>query len=106
MLAGVSSAIRATLLTCLLLLILMIPALADTPSAGSETKGTLTGSVVDRDGSLPVVGAILDLVQGSKIVASTKTDSSGSFTFPAVPAGVYFRSEEHTSELQSHVNLV
>src|SRR5579872_1626117 len=90
MLAGVSSAIRATLLTCLLLLILMIPALADTPSAGSETKGTLTGSVVDRDGSLPVVGAILDLVQGSKIVASTKTDSSGSFTFPAVPAGVYF----------------
>ena len=90
MLAGVSSAVRATLLTCLLLLILMIPALADTPSAGSETKGTLTGSVVDRDGSLPVVGAILDLVQGSKIVASTKTDSSGSFTFPAVPAGVYF----------------
>src|SRR5690242_21365501 len=33
-------------------------------------------------------------------------DEDGAFAIGASPCGILFRSEEHTSELQSHVNLV
>ncbi|HXN08920.1 MAG TPA: TonB-dependent receptor [Candidatus Acidoferrales bacterium] len=82
-----------TLLTMLCAVVLLdvatLPALADTPSQTSAGTVTITGSVVDRDGSIPVSGATVELVQDTVTVVATKADQFGAFTLPGVKPGTY-----------------
>jgi outer membrane receptor protein involved in Fe transport len=59
------------------------------PAGGSPPAYPISGTVVDRQGGLPIPGAQLTLVQGLTAIASTASDRSGKFAFPAVPQGVY-----------------
>src|SRR5207237_5563151 len=81
---------------------------------GQAVFGNITGTVTDPTGAaVPNAEiAITDLDRG--ITYTTKTTSNGNFTQTHLLSGRYqvkvtapaFRSEEHTSELQSHLNLV
>src|SRR5579884_3430424 len=63
-------------------------AAAAQPAPGTPTY-SISGTVVDQQGGLPVSGAHLQLMQAAKVVAGTISDASGKFSFPAVPQGVY-----------------
>src|SRR5690242_21191039 len=61
-----------------------------------NTNATLTGRITDPNGSV-IAGSevtVRNVSTGVAVVVKTNED------------GLYTRSEEHTSELQSHVNLV
>src|SRR6266480_6428509 len=84
------------------------------PAAWAQTiTGVVSGTVVDASGAA-VPGASVTLVSSRTGTHSpATTDASGGFVFPSVEPATYSvivevlgRSEEHTSELQSHVNLV
>lgn len=77
-----------------LVLIALILAVAQPVCAAAQTQQStetviLSGTVVDRDGALPVASAIVNLQQGGKIFATTRSDKYGSFTFAPVPVGTY-----------------
>jgi len=72
----------------LVLLTGVLPARAD-QALSTTLKGSVSGTVVDRDGSVPISGAIIDLIQGNTIVATTRADKFGAFSFPPVPTGAY-----------------
>jgi outer membrane receptor protein involved in Fe transport len=63
-------------------------ALADTPAATSAATATVSGLVVDQSNALPIVGARVELRQGSATPISTTTDASGRFSIATVP-GIY-----------------
>src|ERR1039457_7353162 len=68
-------------------------------------RGVITGTVKDVSGAV-VPGAQVTAIQTNTNASfKTKTTTSGDFTVPSLPVGTY-RSEEHTSELQSPCNLV
>ena len=75
-------------LLALLLAASALPASAD-QSLSTTLKGTVSGTVVDRDGSVPISGASLELIQGTTTAATTKADKFGAFSFPPVPTGTY-----------------
>lgn len=50
----------------------------------SEISGTLTGTVLDSNTSLPILEASVDLPE---LQLFTQTDSSGSYILPGIPAG-------------------
>ncbi len=66
----------------------LLPAWADQPLS-TQVKGTVSGTILDRDGSIPIAGATVELVQGATTIASTRADKFGVFTLPAVPIGTY-----------------
>jgi Ca-activated chloride channel family protein len=63
-------------------------------AAGQNSPGrsgaltTLVGSVVD-EALTPLQGVALQLEQQGRVVAATKTDASGGFRLPNIPAGAY-----------------
>ena len=66
------------------------PVSAQTASAPA-TVAAITGTIVDRDGGLPVSGATLTLRKSTgEEVAKATTNTSGVFTFPIDAAGVYY----------------
>src|SRR5579872_655915 len=65
------------------------PAIAANVSATNPAAGSVTGTVVDTTGGLPIVGAKVELDQGSQKIAETRTDKDGSFAFGDIPPGVY-----------------
>ena len=77
----------AIIFSALLLVLGALPA----PAAPLSTTltGTISGSVLDRDGSIPISGATVELAQGTTIVATAQADKFGAFTFPPVPTGAY-----------------
>ena len=87
-----SLAVKITKLTAAIaafvLVIGALAAKADQPLS-TPAMGTVSGNVVDRDGSVPISGATIDLIQGTTVVASTKADKFGVFSFKPVPAGTY-----------------
>jgi len=87
--SATTTTLRTTLLGLVLLVLGAVPALADNPLPSSPGTVAITGSVVDRDGSIPISGATVELVQNTTIVASTKADQFGAFTLPAVKPGTY-----------------
>src|SRR5271167_1311347 len=72
----------------LVLLAGVLPARAD-QTLSTTLTGSVSGTVVDRDGSVPISGAIVDLIQGNTTVATTRADKFGVFSFPPVPTGTY-----------------
>src|SRR5689334_24120452 len=74
---------------------------------GQELTGVLTGTVQDANGA-GVKGATVTITDTAKklVVRTISTDDEGSFTATDLHVGLYDRSEEHTSELQSQFHLV
>lgn len=68
----------------LLLLFLLLPIAAQT-GLGQSTKGAITGHVADTTGAI-IQNAVVQLAPSG---FSTTSDSTGNFTFPAVPPGAY-----------------
>jgi len=87
--SATKSTLGTTLLGLVLLFIAAVPAVADNPLQSSPGTVVITGSVVDRDGSIPISGATVELVQNTTIVASIKADQFGAFTLPGVKPGTY-----------------
>lgn len=82
----VHSFIRSFVLATLIFII------AQPTWAAAQTSAetvTLSGTIVDRDGGLPVTGAIINVEQAGKVVATTRSDKFGAFTMAALPAGTY-----------------
>ena len=59
------SSITRTSLALLLIAVASLPVLADSPAQPSTLTASVGGTVVDRDGSLPIAGATIDLEQGN-----------------------------------------
>lgn len=93
MLSAIVTPLRISFLVMLLLGAALLPVRADEPRGPSvlstQLNATISGGVVDRDGSLPVSGATLELIQGTTVVATTRSDKFGIFKFPPVPPGTY-----------------
>ena len=51
-------------------------------------QGTLAGQLLDASGR-PVAEQPVALLQGTKVLAETRTDGAGRFSFPQVRGGVY-----------------
>jgi len=52
-------------------------------------KATITGTVLDQQGGLPIPGASLTLMQAANAVAHATSDANGNFTFGAIAQGIY-----------------
>jgi outer membrane receptor protein involved in Fe transport len=89
MLTLVASKINTFLLILALVLFTGSMAARADQTLSTTLKGTVSGTVVDRDGSIPISGATVELIQGTTTVASTKADKFGVFNFPPVPTGTY-----------------
>jgi outer membrane receptor for ferrienterochelin and colicin len=59
------------------------------PVFAEGASATITGIVVDQNGSLPISGASIDLDLNGLPVARTVTDGSGSFVFSNEASGAY-----------------
>lgn len=80
--AAIVSGLRASILALFVFGLILSPP----PAKAAPTEAvTITGTVVSQNGSLPVVGARLQLQQGAKTIASTTTNQFGNFTFHAPP---------------------
>src|SRR5260370_40806156 len=85
----------------LLLLILAAPG-----AWGQDAStGALRGVVLDAQGAVITNADVVAIRVDTGIRYHAGTDSAGRFAVDLLPPGEY-RSEEHTSELQSHLNLV
>ncbi len=62
---------------------------AASAQATAASTGSVTGTIVDSNGGLPIVAARVDLDQGDRKVAETLTASDGSFSFLAAAPGMY-----------------
>lgn len=51
--------------------------------------GTISGVVIDSSSMQPVVGVVIDLLQGLTLVATTQTDANGQYILPQLPPGTY-----------------
>lgn len=59
-----------------------------TQSPAPRLAGIISGTVVDRDGSL-LPGARVALLMHGRVIARTTTDAGGAFRFTSVPAGAF-----------------
>ena len=66
-----------------------IPLTAAAQTATATGTSTVSGSLVDQSGGVPVSNATVTLFQGGRVIATTQSDANGAFTFPNEPAGVY-----------------
>ena len=57
------------------------------PVSGRE--GGVKAAVVDRNGRAPIQGAVVELYQGSELVAKAELDESGQFLFSDIDNGDY-----------------
>lgn len=84
-----AASLVALALICAPVLVQAQPQPAPAAPQSGFTTSVISGSVVDQNGSLPIAGAVLELQQGSKTVATTKTDDAGLFSFAPVAQGSY-----------------
>lgn len=54
-----------------------------------EDSGEISGQVTDAHTSLPIGGATVNILQGSQLIASTLTDSSGNYLISDLAPGSY-----------------
>ena len=61
------------------------------PLAAPAAPGTaaIVGRVLDAQGGLPVDGATVELYRNSNVVATTRTDATGTYRFVNQPPGTY-----------------
>ncbi len=89
MISATLTSLRILFLAFMLLAVALVPARADATQPLAMPNATISGTVVDRDGSIPISGAVLELTQGTVTVAKTTADKFGVFTFPPVKPGTY-----------------
>lgn len=53
------------------------------------TSGAISGRITAADGTTPIQGATVRALQGSNVVSTTTTNSTGDYSFAAVDAGTY-----------------
>lgn len=67
---------------------------------GISTGSNITGSVVDDATGAPIESAVIKLVDASnRLLASTRTDEFGMFSFGAFPEGTYYLRTAMSAEL-------
>src|SRR5947207_7810000 len=81
------------------------------PTLAQVDAGTLLGTVRDQSGAIVPGTKVTLRDEGTSLVITTTSGRDGSYIFTPIRIGTYtveaeFRSEEHTSELQSHSDLV
>jgi YD repeat-containing protein len=57
--------------------------------SSSGAAGTISGSVTQSNGITPIVGATVNVLQGSAVVGATSTLSTGTYSFTNLSAGTY-----------------
>jgi hypothetical protein len=57
--------------------------------SAQEAPATITGTVFDQTGALPIAGASIELDRNGTLVTKSVTDASGSFVLPDAAAGAY-----------------
>ncbi len=62
-----------------------------------DTTGSVFGRVLDIETNLPIPGATLSVFDGSILIASTLTDSSGNYSIFSLPPGTYAVTASATS---------
>src|SRR5260370_15495291 len=105
--------VRVVTLLTLVLGILALPALAQT------NKGSIKGTVKDPNGAVVQKASVTATNTATGISRTATAGDDGTYEVPELEPGTYKvsikatgfsdteqRSEEHTSELQSHLNLV
>ncbi len=102
----VISILGTSLVVLLLLMAASSPSLSATTLQSSAGSATVSGTVVDRDGSIPISGAIINLMQGTTVAATTKSDKFGSFTLPSVAPGTYVITVEATGYGTVHSDAI
>jgi len=80
---------RFSTLSALLVLIIMSIAATAGAQSQSQAAAAIHGRIVDGNGGLPVVNAVVDLDIGAKVVATTRTSGDGSFAFTNRSPGIY-----------------
>src|ERR1035441_10829907 len=70
-----------------------------------EFRASISGHVTDSTGASVPLAKVQATNLATKEASNATTDNSGSYSIPLLQPGVY-RSEEHTSELQSLRHLV
>src|ERR1039458_34056 len=95
-------------------IMLVFVLLAAVTLSAQTFRGTILGTVTDPSGAV-VAGAKVTVKNvGTGLERTTETSADGSYALSELPIGTYtvtvvltgFRSEEHTSELQSLRHLV
>ncbi len=82
----------ATLIRIILgALLFLAPVFCAAPvrAQNAPPKVSISGTIVDQNGGLPVANAHLQLQQGGKIVATTVSNAYGVFTLNAIAQGAY-----------------
>ena len=74
------------------------PALAAVLDIALDAQGSLHGQASDSNGQALALSEV-SLRQQGQVVAQTKTDKSGQFTFPGVRAGLYEIQSAGTSQV-------
>jgi outer membrane receptor for ferrienterochelin and colicins len=79
-----SSALRRCAACAATLLIALLA-----PATALAQSGTVSGTVRTADSRLPLVGARVQVLSGTHMVAIARTNEQGTFTMSAIPAGTY-----------------
>jgi outer membrane receptor protein involved in Fe transport len=66
-----------------------VPLFPAIPAVAQQSGTDVTGRIFDAGSGLPISGANVELLQGDKRVADTKSTGDGSFTFKNEPQGIY-----------------
>src|SRR6266498_824088 len=72
----------------------------------NATSGTLAGTVTQVNGTIPIVGARIDVKNGSTLIATTTTNGVGSYAISGVALGTYdvvAGAEGYSSQTQTGV---
>jgi outer membrane receptor protein involved in Fe transport len=78
-----------SVLLCLALLVGIIAAATDVAAAAPSTQATVFGTVIDQQNALPIKGAVVELLQDGKVIASATTDAYGNFSAEHLNGGTY-----------------
>ncbi|MCM1176239.1 MAG: carboxypeptidase regulatory-like domain-containing protein [Clostridium sp.] len=86
-------------------LIVAFAALLCSVSLFAQASGGVKGTVVNRSGRIPVVGAMITISQNGEVVASEKVASDGKFLFEGLDDGMYAMSVKAPGFNDVNVNV-
>ncbi len=87
------------------LLAILFAAIFAFPAFAQENKGGVEGTVVNRNGRVPVPDAAITLYRGETVVQQSQAGSDGYFSFGNLPDGIYRMTVESPGFERSVVNV-